>query len=279
MEYPRFSLHISEPDLIESFTLTPDEWYLLSKWRKTATTLGFAILMKSFQYLGYPPLQKQDIPGAVISCISRQLDLDMGLFDRYRWKDSVWKVHLNSIREFTGFSPISKNESEKIALWLVDHAPNHPTRVKMYAAAIHRYRHLRRELPKEKELQRLVNSAWQQYLNKVCHEISDRVGPEIRTMMDQSLEFDPSDKEQYGWIKANPRKIGLKTLMIEIERLRFVNKFEIDANVFLTHIPDEVLKLLRDRAAPEGVYQMKRHQPEFRYALMAVLLHFRRMGL
>jgi len=279
MEYPHIPQNISKENLYEHFTLTQDDRYHLPQWRQEQNFLGFAVLLKAFLFLGFPPRRKEDVPFSVVSWISQQLDVDSSVYEGYIWKSRLWDKHLAAIRRFTGFKPINQKESRMLADWLVEKASNHPSRAKMYAAAIHRYRHLLRELPKEKELQRLVNSTWQQYLNKVCHEISDRVGPEIRTMMDQSLDFDPSDKERYGWIKANPRKIGLKTLMIEIERLRFVNKFEIDANVFLPHIPDEVMKLLRDRAAPEGIYQMKRHQPEFRYALMAVLLHFRRMEL
>jgi TnpA family transposase len=45
----------------------------------------------------------------------------------------------------------------------------------------------------------------------------------------------------------------------------------------LTGIPDETLRQLRDRAAPEGAYQMKRHPTDVRYSLMAALLHYRRM--
>lgn len=97
--------------------------------------------------------------------------------------------------------------------------------------------------------------------------------------MDQCLDFDPNDKERYGWMKANPRKVGMKTLLQEIKRLQFVNDFGIKADDHLVDVPDEVLKLLRERAIPEDSYQMKRHQPDFRYALMGVLLHFRRMEL
>jgi hypothetical protein len=279
MEYPRFKLHIAAYDLIEHFTLTSDERYLLSQWRKDTNCLGFAVLIKSFQFLGYPPRQKENIPDAIISCISCQLKLDVKLFNEYRWKDSVWKAHLSSIREFTGFKSANENDFQKLVNWLIDEARRHPTRSKMYAAAIYRCRHLRLELPREKELQRLVNSAWQQYLSIVCREISERLGQKIRIKMDQCLDFDPDDKEHYGWMKANPRKIGMKTLLLEIKRLQFVNAFGIKAHVHLVDVPDDVLKLLRERAAPEGSYQMKRHQPEFRYALMAVLLHFRRMEL
>lgn len=279
MEYPHFNLHIANQDLIEHFFLTPNERYLLSQWRKDANTLGFAVLLKSFQFLGYPPQQKNDIPDAIIFYVSDQLNLDVKLFNQYRWKDSVWKVHLTSIREFTGFRPSSREDLETLTQWLTYEAQNHPTRSMMYAASIRRCRSLRIELPSEKKLQRFVSSAWQQYLNNTCQAIASSLDPEIKRKMDQCLNVDPQDKERYRWMKANPGKIGIKTLLREIKRLQFINEFGIQAEIHLTGVPDDVLKLLRERANPEGAHQMKRHQPEFRYALMAVLLHFRRMEL
>ena len=59
MEYPRFKLHFLEDDLIEHFSLTSDERYLLSQCRNYTNRLGFSVLLKSFQFLGYPPLQKK----------------------------------------------------------------------------------------------------------------------------------------------------------------------------------------------------------------------------
>ena len=40
-----------------------------------------------------------------------------------------------------------------------------------------------------------------------------------------------------------------------------------------------MLRILRERALPEDAYQMKRHPEDYCYALMAVLLYFRRMEL
>lgn len=279
MEYPHFCLHITEKNLLEYFTLAPEERYLLSQWRKDVSILGFAVLMKSLQFLGYPPRQKQDIPDSIIVYISGQLGLNAKLFKQYRWKDSVWKVHLNTIREFTGFDHSKKDDLEKIANWLTAQGNNHPTRSKMYVAAIHRCRRLLLELPKEKEFQRLVNSAWQEYLNTIYEKISNRLGYRIREKMDKYLDFDPAEKKRYSWIKANPRKIGIKTLLIEIDKLKVVNEFGVRGDVHLLNVPDEILQLLRERAAPEGVYQMKRHPKESRYALMAALLYYRKMEL
>jgi hypothetical protein len=45
---------------------------------------------------------------------------------------------------------------------------------------IQRCRQLKLELPTEKELYRLVGSAWWQFQISICEQIASRLGPEIR---------------------------------------------------------------------------------------------------
>ena len=279
MDYPHINPHVSKVDLIDYFTLTQDERYHLPQGRKEENILGFAVLLKTFSYLGFPPRRKEDIPSPVVFWLSQQLNVDPDNFDKYRWKSRQWDSQLAVIRDFTGFRPITGEDYQKIVQWLIDYAQNHPTRSMMYSAAILKYRELCIELPMEKELQRVVNSAWQQYLDLTCQKISELLTPQIQEKMDQCLNPAPNDKDDYEWMKANPGKFGMKSLLREVKRLQFVNDFGIIANVHLKDVPDEVMKLLRERTAPEGTYQMKRHPRNFRYALLAVLLHFRRMEL
>jgi len=59
MEYPHIPLHISKEELFEHFTLTQDERYHLPQiWRKGKNILGFAVLLKTFSFLGFPPRKK-----------------------------------------------------------------------------------------------------------------------------------------------------------------------------------------------------------------------------
>jgi hypothetical protein len=97
--------------------------------------------------------------------------------------------------------------------------------------------------------------------------------------MNGCLNSEANAKNGYEWIKKNPGKFGLKTLLNEISRLQIVNSFKISAECHLKDIPKEILKLLRERAAPEGSFQMKRHPLNIRYAFLAVLFHFGRMEL
>ena len=87
MEYPHLNFYITHDDLIEHFTLSQDERYLLSQWRKDINKIGFAVLLKSFQYLGYPPKLKEDIPDIIISFICGQLEIKTNLFGTYHWKN------------------------------------------------------------------------------------------------------------------------------------------------------------------------------------------------
>ena len=74
MAYPILRSQISEDDLIAHFTLDLEEQELVRRIRKESFRLGFAVLLKSFLFLGYPPRRKSDIPGVVIDRVSNQID-------------------------------------------------------------------------------------------------------------------------------------------------------------------------------------------------------------
>ena len=277
MAYPHLNIHFSREELIENFTLTPEERFFLPQWRQEGCVLGCAVLLKTFLFLGYPPPTKEDVPASLVSWLGQQLDLNPSEFESYSWKSRRWNEHLASIRTFTGFWPGADADFQQLVHWLVAEANKYPSRTQMLNAAIRRCRELYLELPTEKELYRLVNSAWWQFQNNICQEIAGRIGPEIRQKIDQCLEADQPGTDRYAWMKATPGKSGLKCILREVERLRFIQEFGLKPNVHLRGVPSEVRQQLRDRAAPEGAHQMKRHPPEVRYALMAALLHFRRM--
>ena len=223
MEYPHINPHIQEAELVEHFTLTREERFLLSQLRKKTNIIGFAVLLKSFIFLGRPLRNREDVPAAVITYTGQQLKLNPNLFSAYTWKDSNWKTHLSIIRKFTGFRPGSANDFQELAQWLVDEANNHSSRTKMFSAATKRCRRLCMELPTESELQRLVNSAWRQYLDVTCQKIFRALSTESKGKIDQCLAQETNSDDQYEWIKANPGKLGIKNLLTEIKRLQYVN--------------------------------------------------------
>jgi hypothetical protein len=114
--------------------------------------------------------------------------VDPAEYQGYRWKSRLWDIHLAAIRDHTGFRPGNKEDFQALVQWLIEKANGHATMSKMYAAAIRRCHSLKIELPREKELQRLVSSSWQQYLNQACQTIAQRIEPSIREQMERSTK-------------------------------------------------------------------------------------------
>ena len=86
MNYPHINPHLSDEEIFEHFTLTRDELCFLSELRKERNVLGFAVLLKTFVFLGYPPRDMRNIPSEIISRLSQQLQLNPEEFENYRWK-------------------------------------------------------------------------------------------------------------------------------------------------------------------------------------------------
>jgi hypothetical protein len=147
MDYPHIPQHIGNEALFEYFNLTQDERYSLPRWRKDQNILGYVVLLKAYAFLGYPPRKKDDVPLAVVSWISQQLDVDPAEYPCYQWKGRLWDIHLSAIRDHTGFRPGIKEDFQTLGRWLIEKANGHATMSKMYAAAIHRCRSLKIELP------------------------------------------------------------------------------------------------------------------------------------
>ncbi len=99
MNFPYISSFLSKNELIEYFTLSQSERNLLPNIREEKNQIGFAILLKSFIYLGYVPKEKHEIPLAVVTFIANQIDINIDKFKNYGWKNRVWKRHLSIIRK------------------------------------------------------------------------------------------------------------------------------------------------------------------------------------
>lgn len=277
MKYPHIPPHITKEELIEHFTLYQEERFLLSQQRKDETILGFAVLLKAYLFLGYPPYRKEDIPTSVVSWISEQLKQDVSGFSKYLWKEKIWKIHLTLIRQFYGFRPFVTDDYTSLSQWFIEHSDDYSTEQHLSDAVIRRCRHLRLELPSEKEFARFLNSVWQQKFEILCQKIADRINPETKEKMELCLSSTSSKATRYDWMKSHPGPMGMKTVLDEVKKLNFINEFDIKSESHLKDISLDMLKLIRERARPEDAYQMKRHNPSVRYALLAVLLHFRRM--
>lgn len=104
-------------DLIEHFTLLPQEMRLVGN-KTGETRLGFAVLLKFFQYKARFPYAKNEVPREVINYIAKQLNLSADLYKEYDWNGRSIKYHRAQIREFVGFRECTLDDIKQVQDWL-----------------------------------------------------------------------------------------------------------------------------------------------------------------
>ena len=280
MTYPYLKLNFAKEELMDHFLLDRDEKGLLVRIRKDKNLLGFTVLLKTFMYLGYPPRRKDEIPDVVVEWLASKIPPDglhPTLFKEYQWKSRLWKYHLGLIRKHTGFRPFEVENYSTLMEWLTTQANESPSAKDLFNDAVQWCRKNLVELPHEKELYRLTQSARNTFFEDLYEKVLSRIDPEIQEKMTASLEPSESGTTDYDWLKSPPGKLGMKTILAEIKKLEHIREFQIDETRHFPGVSPKVLQQLKNRARGEDAFQMRRHPLPIRITLFAALLYGREM--
>lgn len=267
----------TEDELREHFVLGPEDRELLEGLRKEGTQLGFAVLLKAYRFLGYPPTHARDIPGLVVEWLAGQLGMSSAVFDRYRWRGRVWMDHLAQLRSRFQMRPFERTDRVDLAAWLADRGEGLLTRSEWLQAAVVRLRDLRIELPQQRELRRLVRSVRKRFEQDLFRRLSERIEDEMRRRLDELLDTADSGTSKFDWLKSPPGKPGKKSFLEEARRQELLNSFQLDRTRHLGALSERRFRHLRNRVRAEDASLMRRHPPEVRCVLLAVWLCARRM--
>ena len=150
-------------ELIEHFTLIPQEMRLIGT-KTGEIRLGFAVMLKYFQYEGQFPTQKNQIPLVVVDYIAKQINCASELFLLYDWSARVTSYHRSQIREFFGVREPTVQDFDNVSAWLIDHILTHDhdlehTREETYK----RFRELNIEPVTPNRIEQLIRSAIRTY--------------------------------------------------------------------------------------------------------------------
>src|SRR5712664_2245299 len=105
-------------ELIEHWMLSA--WDLAQLGNKTgATRLGFAVLLKFFQWEGRFPTFKNEVPAMVIAFVATQVDVPPDLYLQYDWQGRSIEYHRAEIRKLLDFRESTLADGEQMKQWLI----------------------------------------------------------------------------------------------------------------------------------------------------------------
>ena len=285
-------------ELVEHFTLLPKDIDLLAN-KTGSTRLGFAVLLKYFQYETRFPAAKQDVPKALVNYLANQLNLSPELYLQYDWTGRTIAYHRTQIREHFGFRETTVADAEEVTAWLISTqlaADQNLERLK--ELVINQFRERRVELPRNDRIERLIRSACHTYEQTFFAETLQKLSQVTRERFDalltrSILEAETSEEGEEGEtpataavsaeiglydLKTNPGPVGLESVMKEIAKLRLLEHFALPSDLFSTLSP-KVLSLYRQRAAAEPPRELRRHPEVVRYTLLAAFCWQRRQEI
>jgi hypothetical protein len=111
---------IDEDELIEHFTLYPEEHELLGD-KSGVGRLGFGLLLKYLLWKGRFPRGRSDLPEGSVEFVAKQVGVAACEIGFYDWDGRQVKRHRTQIRQATGFGECTVADADKVTVWLVEH--------------------------------------------------------------------------------------------------------------------------------------------------------------
>ncbi|WP_019603372.1 Tn3 family transposase [Teredinibacter turnerae] len=222
--YPRLRSTITEKELKEYYTPTPEELKLIALEKKPILRFGLILNLKLLQRLGYfVPLASSPptIMAHVLDAIGIKRPITRKQLKDYDRSGSRSRQQ-QQLREYLGIKPFGLTDQP----WLAQIAENASETKEMLADIINvmleELTHHHYELPGFTVLKRIARAA-RNKVNEGCfREICQKLTPEARQKIDELLN--PSDSAYSAWniLKREPKKPGNKEVRSYLQHVHWL---------------------------------------------------------
>jgi len=268
-------------ELLQYWTLSSDEHALLA--HKTGSArLGFAVLLKEFQFRGCFPPKGDRLPLVILAHLAQQVDVPAEAYDHRSGNDRTLRSYQAEIRAHFGFRECSVEDGEELVTWLSERVISlDPESEKLKLLAFTQLRDRKLEPPSPERLARLLRAAVARCETRLVQATCDQLSPATRQALDALIATESLDEEQpqaalfsvrsdLATLKDEAGAVKLETVQEEVDKLRQLRALGLPDQLF-RHVPAPLVKAYRQRAAREKPRELRRHPPEVRFTLLAAL--------
>lgn len=261
-------------DLIACWTLVEQDERELVAYKRGATRLGFALMLKFFEIDARFPRHGGEYPPAAVDYVARQVGVDPGVLADYDWSGRTVEYHRAQIRRALRFRRFSEEDEAKLAGWLAEEiAPVELSDERLREALLARCRSERIEPPTR--VDRILGTARAAVSNRFTTAIVNRLTPATIAGLDALAGLgtggqDPANGAWLAELKADPGRVSRESLRSEIAKLFRVRALQLPDALF-EGWSDNLVAAWRARAAAEYPSDLRGHQPAVRLTLLATL--------
>jgi TnpA family transposase len=270
-----------EPEeLIGCWTLVEEDQRLVGN-KTGASRLGFALLLKFFELEGRFPESRDEIPPAAVDYVAGLVRVDPSALAKYAWSGRTIEYHRAQIRGALGLRECSEADEDRLASWLAEEVcPVELARERLREALLACCRKERIEPPAAGQLGRVVGSGIRRFEEGLCERTVGRLpvgAVEYLEALVAEGETEPGGGGPglLAELKADPGRLGLETLLGEIDKLERVRTIGVPEDLF-TDVSEKVVAAWRARAGTSYPSDLRDSPRPIRLTLLAALCWARR---
>lgn len=185
-----FPTTLSPTDLIQYFTLTPEDLDFIPTWSAASNRLGVALQLGVLRLLGYFPADLTTAPDDVVQFVAQQLAVSPAVLTEYGRRGQTRSDHCRQIQAYVGFRSFTAADYPLLQTWLLERALEHdrPTLLLQLLCEWLRHHHLVR--PGVTRLERWVSAARQQAQQETYARLKPLLDDHTTTQLDALLQVD-----------------------------------------------------------------------------------------
>lgn len=271
--YPRLSHQLTTKALMTVYTPTPEERVLADGiTRSRVANVGFLVLLKTYQRLGYPVLMK-DVPASIIRQVSTTATVTVSAeaLDNYDRSGSR-RRHLKVVRDYLGVTAYGEAAQRVMVEAMTTAAQTKHDLADLINVAIEALVKAKFELPAFSTLVRQAFHAraavTQGFYEQVYQALNGEDYLKLNRLFSQE---EGSSTTLWNRLKQEPGKPMLSHLNALVERLHWLQDWQM-ASSALTALPPVKLNQFAAEAQTLSANQMREMAPHKRYTLAAALL-------
>ena len=263
---------ISDWDLGQFFTLTPDDLKMVEQQRGDDNRLGFALQLCTLRYLGFIPNNLLDPPHIIVRLLAHQLDVSIEVIRTYGQREQTRSDHLLQVMHYLRYRRATDDDLTTLENWLVDRAMEHDRSTFLLHIAAER---LRWELvlrPGLTVLERLVSTARQRARKNTFENLSHLFTSQGKQFLNHLLEVDEGDyRTPLAWLQKMPNDHTSTQINATLDKIQFLQKAGIPS-WDLSAVNPNRLKFLANIGARTTNQQLQRSATIRRYPVLVAFL-------
>lgn len=268
-----FPENIPESDLVTFFTLTKNDWQLLTRLHNNINRLGFALQLCALRYLGFVPENLREAPSAAVEFLAGQLSASPELLQIYGAREQTRTDHQGEIEEYLGFRKMTATEEAETEDWLTNRALEHDRPLLLLQMLCERLQAKKIIRPGLSILERMVTKARKRAREITWEMIAPLMTDDIKDILDSLLIVDESLKRTpLNWLRTGAVSHSASSILQVLEKILYLRRIGIE-NWNLVSLNPNLLKRLNRVGKTSTNQMLERMAPEHRYPVLLAFLH------